>query len=80
MLPNSRVMIHQPWGGTQGTASDMEIQVNEILKLKKSLNQILAKHCGRPLEEVEVATDRDHFMSAAEALEFGIVDQVIGAE
>jgi len=80
MLPNSRVMIHQPWGGTQGTASDMEIQVNEILKLKKSLNQILAKHCGRSLEEVEVATDRDHFMSAAEALEFGIVDQVIGAE
>jgi ATP-dependent Clp protease, protease subunit len=78
VLPNSRVMIHQPWGGTQGTASDMEIQVKEILKLKKSLNGILAKHCDKTVKEVEKATDRDNFLNAEEAVKFGIVDQVIG--
>lgn len=79
ILPNSRVMIHQPWGGTQGTASDMEIQVNEILKLKGKLNGILAHHCDKSIEEIEQATDRDYFMSAEESAEFGIVDTVIGA-
>jgi ATP-dependent Clp protease, protease subunit len=78
VLPNSRVMIHQPWGGTQGTASDMEIQVKEILKLKKSLNGILAKHCDKTIKEIEKATDRDNFLNAEEAVKFGIVDQVIG--
>ncbi len=79
MLPNSRVMIHQPWGGTQGTATDMEIQVKEILKLKTTLNAILAKHCEKTVKAIEKATDRDNFLSAVEAQEFGIVDQVIGA-
>ena len=79
ILPNSRVMIHQPWGGTQGTASDMEIQVNEILKLKTKLNGILAHHCNKSIEEIEQATDRDYFMSAEESAAFGIVDTVIGA-
>jgi len=78
ILPNSRVMIHQPWGGTQGTASDMEIQVKEILKLKKSLNGILAHHCDKSVKEIEKATDRDNFLSAQEAVDFGLVDQVIG--
>ncbi|MCX8229384.1 MAG: ATP-dependent Clp protease proteolytic subunit [Planctomycetota bacterium] len=80
ILPNSRVMIHQPWGGAQGTATDMEIQVQEILKLKTSLNQILADHCGKSLEEMQVATDRDNFMNAQEAVKFGIVDQALGLE
>ena len=79
ILPNSRVMIHQPWGGTQGTASDMEIPVNEILKLKTKLNGILAHHCDKSIEEIEQATDRDYFMSAEESADFGIVDTVIGA-
>ncbi|MCH2101594.1 MAG: ATP-dependent Clp protease proteolytic subunit [Planctomycetes bacterium] len=79
ILPNSRVMIHQPWGGTQGTASDKEIQVNEILKLKSKLNGILAHHCDKSIEEIEQATDRDYFMSAEESAAFGIVDTVIGA-
>jgi ATP-dependent Clp protease protease subunit len=78
ILPNSRVMIHQPWGGTQGTATDMEIQVKEILKLKKTLNGILANHCGKTVKEIEKATDRDNFLSADEALAFGIVDQIFG--
>ncbi len=80
ILPNSRVMIHQPWGGAQGTASDMEIQVQEILKLKTSLNQILADHCGKSLEEMQEATDRDNFMNAQEAVDFGIVDLALGSE
>ena len=77
-LPNTRIMIHQPWGGAQGKASDIEITAKEILRLKEILNGILAKHAGKGLEEVEKDTDRDHFMSAAEAKEWGIVDQVIG--
>lgn len=79
ILPNSRVMIHQPWGGTQGTASDMEIQVKEILKLKTKLNGILAHHCDKSIKEIEKATDRDNFMSAEESAAFGLVDTVIGA-
>ena len=76
-LPNARVMIHQPWGGTQGTASYIHIQAKEILKLKEQLNQILVHHTGQTLEKIEKDTDRDHFMSAEEAKNYGIVDQVI---
>lgn len=76
-LPHSRVMIHQPWGGTQGTASDIHIQATEILKMKDQLNKILAKHTGQPLERIEKDTDRDYFMSADEAKIYGIVDDVV---
>jgi len=76
-LPNSRVMIHQPWGGSQGTAKDMEIQVQEILKMKKNLERILAEHCGKTPEELSVACDRDNFMSAEEAKDFGLIDHVV---
>jgi len=79
ILPNSRVMIHQPWGGTQGTASDMEIQVKEILHLKQRLNGILAHHSGKTVKQMEKATDRDNFLSAQESVDFGLVDQIIGA-
>ncbi len=76
-LPHSRVMIHQPWGGAQGTASDIHIQATEILKLKHQLNQILVKHTGQSLERIEKDTDRDHFLSAEEAKAYGLVDDVI---
>ncbi|MFH1800159.1 MAG: ATP-dependent Clp endopeptidase proteolytic subunit ClpP [Candidatus Omnitrophota bacterium] len=76
-LPNARVMIHQPWGGTQGTASDIHIQAKEILQLKEQLNQILVRHTGQSLERIEKDTDRDYFMSAEEAKNYGIVDAVI---
>jgi len=76
-LPNSRVMIHQPWGGAQGTASDIHIQAKEILKLKDQLNKIMAFHTGQTVETIEKATDRDNFMSAEESRAFGLVDDVI---
>lgn len=76
-LPHSRVMIHQPWGGAQGTASDINIHAREILKLRDELNKILSKHTGQPLERIEKDTDRDYFMSASEAKDYGLVDQVI---
>lgn len=76
-LPHSRIMIHQPWGGAQGTASDISIHAKEILKLKEDLNKILVKHTGQPLDRVEKDTDRDFFMSAEQAKVYGIVDQVI---
>ncbi len=76
-LPHARVMIHQPWGGAQGTASDIHIQATEILKMKKTLNEILVKHTGQPLERIEKDTDRDYFMSAEESKAYGIVDEVI---
>ena len=82
-LPNSRIMIHQPWGGAEGKASDIEITAKEILRLKEVLNGILAKHSGKTVEEVTRDTDRDHFMSAAEAKEWGLVDRIVsegGAE
>lgn len=79
VLPHSRVMIHQPWGGAQGSASDIHIQATEILKMKKSLNDILVKHTGQSLERVEKDTDRDHFLSAQEAMDYGLVDQVIAS-
>lgn len=76
-LPHARIMIHQPWGGAQGTASDISIHAKEILKLKEDLNHILVKHTGQPFERIEKDTDRDFFMSAGEAKNYGIVDQVI---
>ena len=76
-LPNSRIMIHQPMGGMQGQASDIEIHAKEILKTRAKLNEILAKHTGRPLEKIEADTDRDFYMSAEEAQEYGIVDKII---
>ncbi len=76
-LPNSRVMIHQPWGGFQGTASDIEIHAAEIVKIKKTLNGILAKHCGRTDKQLQKDTDRDNFLSADEARQFGLVDHVV---
>ncbi|MBZ5639833.1 MAG: ATP-dependent Clp endopeptidase proteolytic subunit ClpP [Acidobacteriia bacterium] len=76
-LPNSRVMIHQPWGGFQGQASDIDIQAREILKMRERLNQILADHTGRSLDKIANDTDRDYIMSAEEALAYGLIDQVI---
>ena len=76
-LPNSRVMIHQPWGGVQGQASDISIQAKEILKMKDRLNEILAKHTGQDLKKIQKDTDRDYFMSAEEAKEYGVIDEVI---
>lgn len=76
-LPNARVMIHQPWGGAQGTAKDMEIQVEEILKLKKRLEGLLGSDCGKNSKEISKATDRDNFMSAEEAKDFGLIDHIV---
>ncbi|MGO8763972.1 MAG: ATP-dependent Clp endopeptidase proteolytic subunit ClpP [Limisphaerales bacterium] len=76
-LPNARIMIHQPWGGVQGQASDISIQAKEILRLKDRLNAILAKHCGRSLDEIDKDTDRDRFMSSDEAKAYGLVDHVV---
>jgi len=76
-LPNSRIMIHQPMGGSQGQASDIEIYAKEILALRGRLNEILAKHTDKPLPEIEKDTDRNYFMSAKEAKDYGIVDDVI---
>jgi ATP-dependent Clp protease protease subunit len=76
-LPNSRIMIHQPMGGSQGQASDIEIYAKEILALRGRLNEILARHTSKPLETIEKDTDRNFFMSANEAKEYGIVDEVI---
>lgn len=76
-LPNARVMIHQPWGGVQGTASDISIQAEEILKTKKRLNEIIAQHTGKPISEVERDTDRDNYMSSQQAMEYGLIDKVL---
>ena len=78
-LPHSRVMIHQPWGGSQGTAIDMEIQVKEILKLKKTLEDILASHSGKTQKEISKESERDRFFAAEEAKEFGLIDHVVTA-
>ncbi len=75
-LPNSRIMIHQPWGGVQGTASDISIQAEEILKTKKRLNEILAGHTGKPLDAIEKDTDRDRYLSSDEAKAYGLIDTV----
>ncbi|MCB5288259.1 MAG: ATP-dependent Clp protease proteolytic subunit, partial [Candidatus Cloacimonetes bacterium] len=76
-LPNSRIMIHQPWGGTQGRAADIEIQAKEILYLRGSMNDILHRHTGRTIEQIQADTDRDYFLSAKEAKEYGLIDEVI---
>jgi ATP-dependent Clp protease protease subunit len=76
-LPNSRVMIHQPLGGFRGQASDIEIHAREILYLKQKLNQMLAHHTGQPVETIERDTDRDNFLSASDAVKYGLVDQVL---
>jgi len=75
-LPNARIMIHQPWGGVQGQASDINIQAKEILKMRDRINEILAKHTGKPLDKIQKDTDRDYFMSSQEALEYGVVDEI----
>ena len=76
-LPHSRIMIHQPWGGVQGAASDISIQAQEILRLRARLEEILAKHTKQPLEKIKKDSDRDYFMSAEEAKAYGIVDEVV---
>ena len=76
-LPSSRIMIHQPWGGAEGKASDIEITAREILRLKEMLNGILAAHSGKKIEDVVRDTDRDHFMSAEEACAWGLIDKVL---
>lgn len=76
-LPNARIMVHQPWGGVQGQATDISIQAQEILRLKDRINEILAKHCGKEVASVAKDTDRDRFMSADDAKAYGLVDQVV---
>ncbi len=76
-LPAARIMIHQPWGGVQGAASDISIQAKEILRLREKINELLVKHTGQPLDKIEKDTDRDYFMSAEEAKEYRIIDEVI---
>ena len=76
-LPSARIMIHQPWGGVQGAASDISIQAREILRLRERLNEILVKHTGQTLEKIQRDSDRDYFMSAEEAKDYGVVDDVI---
>jgi len=76
-LPHARIMMHQVWGGAAGTASDIKLQAEEILRMKKLTNQILAKHSGQPLERVEHDADRDYYMSAPEALKYGLLDEVV---
>jgi ATP-dependent Clp protease protease subunit len=76
-LPNSRIMIHQPLGGAQGQATDIEIQAKEILYLKRQLNDAIAKNTGKPIEKITEDTERDFFMSPHEAVEYGLIDQVI---
>ena len=77
VLPNARILIHQPSGGSRGQASDIKIQADEILKTRKLINGILARHTGQPIDRIERDTDRDYYMSAEEAVEYGLVDKVI---
>jgi len=76
-LPHARIMIHQPWGGVEGQASDISIHAREILRIREDLNGILSKHTGQPLTRIEQDTDRDRFMSSYEAKEYGLIDEVI---
>jgi ATP-dependent Clp protease protease subunit len=76
-LPNARIMIHQPWGGVQGTASDISIQAEEILKTKRRINEIISTHTGRTLEQVERDTDRDKYLSSQEAKDYGLIDNIL---
>ncbi len=77
VLPNSRILIHQPMGGFQGQATDIDIHAKEILKLRQRLNEILSKHTGQPLEKIQADTERDYFMGSKEALEYGLVDEIL---
>ncbi|MFH2033455.1 MAG: ATP-dependent Clp endopeptidase proteolytic subunit ClpP [Candidatus Margulisiibacteriota bacterium] len=79
-LPNSRIMIHQPLGGAQGQATDIQIQTQEILRIKGILNDIMSKHTGQPLAKIEKDTDRDFYMSAQQAVEYGLIDEVIPSQ
>ncbi|MFH1201889.1 MAG: ATP-dependent Clp endopeptidase proteolytic subunit ClpP [Candidatus Omnitrophota bacterium] len=76
-LPHARIMIHQPWGGVQGQAADISIQTKEILRLRDRINELLSSHTGQPLERIQKDTDRDYFMSAQEAKDYGLIDEVI---
>jgi ATP-dependent Clp protease protease subunit len=76
-LPNARILIHQPWGGVQGQASDISIQAREILRLRDRVNDILSEHTGKPVDVIAKDTDRDFFMSAKEARDYGLVDEVV---
>jgi ATP-dependent Clp protease protease subunit len=76
-LPHARVMLHQPWGGTQGTAADIQIQAEEILRLKKKMAELFSKHSGQPVERIEHDADRDFFMPASDAKTYGLVDDVV---
>jgi ATP-dependent Clp protease protease subunit len=78
-LPNSRIMIHQPMGGFQGQATDIDIHAREILRMRADLNRILAQHTGKTIKKVQADTERDYFMNAKEALEYGIVDKVLSS-
>jgi ATP-dependent Clp protease protease subunit len=77
ILPHSRVMLHQPLGGAQGQATDIEIQAREIIKIKRLLNDILVRHTGKPIKQIEKDTDRDFFLGAEEAIEYGLVDRIV---
>ncbi len=76
-LPHAKVMLHQPWGGVTGQAADIRIQAEEILKAKKTINEILAKHSGQPIERIQAETERDRYMTAEEAKEYGLIDEVL---
>lgn len=76
-LPSSRIMIHQPWGGVQGTASDISIQAEEILKMKKRINEILSNHTGKPIDQLVKDTDRDYYLSSQEAKDYGLIDNIM---
>ena len=76
-LPHSKIMIHQPWGGVTGQAADIQIQAEEILKAKRLLNELLAKHTGRSVEQIETETERDRYLSPSEAKDYGIVDEIL---
>ncbi len=76
-LPHARIMIHQPWGGAQGTAADIVIQAEEIIRLKRSLNELYSKHTGQPVDRIVKDSDRDFFMSADQAKEYGLIDEVL---
>ncbi|MHC4757246.1 MAG: ClpP family protease [Planctomycetota bacterium] len=79
-LPHAKVMLHQPWGGVTGQAADIKIQAEEILKAKKMINEILAKHSGQPIEKIQEETERDRYLSAEEALEYGLIDELLREE
>lgn len=76
-LPHAKIMLHQPWGGITGQAADIKIQAEEIIKAKKMINELLAKHTGQPIEKIEQETERDRYMSAQEALSYGLIDEVL---